>query len=457
MTVVREIEKLGDRIHGRRRAAVLTRVRASIGADSLMLLDLDDDEIAVAALAGAVVEESTIRRLTSHDPGRRKGVVIAERKADRTIALVARRGSHTLLATFVGNAPSSWQRDLFGFVAEKLLRNPSARSAADENETPGENALILPPGFVTGESASMRALLAQVRSAANARIDVLVTGETGSGKELVARALHESGWGRKAAFVAINCAAIPGDLLESELFGVHGRVATGVDPRQGLVLRANGGTLFLDEIAELPERLQAKLLRVLQEREVLPLGAARPTPIDLRVIAASNRDLKNLIHEGQFRADLYYRLRGLELFVPPLRERREDIPGLAQEFLDRAVLEVNKRITGITPKALDLLLAHDWHGNVRELASDIRCAVLIAPDGAPLRASHFAARHAIAEEPPLRSLQDAIDATERGEIERALAATGGNRTRAASLLGITRNGLALKLRRHGLRGDKPLR
>jgi transcriptional regulator with PAS, ATPase and Fis domain len=280
---------------------------------------------------------------------------------------------------------------------------------------------------------------------------VLVVGETGSGKELLARTIHLTG--ARGSFVAINCAAIPSELLEAELFGVQRRVATGVDPRQGLFLRANGGSMFLDEIGEMPERLQVKILRVLQEREILPIGASHPIPIELRVIAASNRDLGRLVREGTFRADLYYRLRGIELRVPPLRERSDDIPQLALHFLECAAADYNKRVTGITRKALDVLRAHDWPGNVRELESDVRHAVLVCPTGSALDSQHFARSESGAADidRAVRPLQEAVNEIERREIERALSAAGGNKSRAARLLGITRNGLALKLRRLRIR------
>jgi two-component system response regulator HupR/HoxA len=292
---------------------------------------------------------------------------------------------------------------------------------------------------------------------------VLLSGETGTGKELFARVVHRSGPAHNGPFVAINCAAIPPELLEAELFGVERHVATGVDPRAGLFIAANGGTMFLDEIGDLEERLQAKILRVLQEREVLAVGATRPRKISVRIVSASNRDLGELVARGRFRADLYYRLRGLEFHIPPLRSRFDDIPLLALEFLARASEEHGKRIAGITDTAIELLKTHPWPGNVRELQSEVHRAVLLCGNGDSLRPEHFTLRVPIlgcdeldpvalpvSAEREGASLRERVDATERDAISRALRKSHGNRSVAAKALGITRNGLANKVRRLGL-------
>jgi transcriptional regulator with PAS, ATPase and Fis domain len=329
--------------------------------------------------------------------------------------------------------------------------------------------------------------MSRIEGAVASKMDVLLLGETGTGKEFFARMIHSSGATGNGPFVAINCAAIPTDLLEAELFGVQARYATGVDARVGRFAQADGGSIFLDEIGELAEPLQAKMLRVLQEREVLPLGASEPRHIDLRVIAASNRDLLSLVDHGRFRRDLYYRLAGLEFRIPPLRERPDDIPALALAFLERFSQEQQKTIRGISRRALELMLAHDWPGNVRELQNEIARAVLHCHEGGILRTEHFpsvlralqaghtrSGEHAAAEPvapqaPPVapaappaisitepippealpQALQGRIAALEREEIRRALDSTGGNKTAAARLLGITRNGLALKMKRLG--------
>jgi transcriptional regulator with PAS, ATPase and Fis domain len=294
---------------------------------------------------------------------------------------------------------------------------------------------------------------------ARSDLSVLLTGETGTGKEMFARLIHDSSSRAAGPFIAINCAAIPAELLEYELFGIGGRVATGVDAREGFFVQAHGGTLFLDEIGDLPERLQPKLLRALQEREVLAVGGSAPRKVDVRAVAASNRDLERLVKEGLFRADLFYRLRGIELRLPPLRERREDLPALLLAFAARAAAKYGKRVRGVSRRALSTLLSHDWPGNVRELESLIERAVLLCPDGGTLQREHLGIVETDHAEPiqtalPValpgpeeETLQAQVDAVEREAILRALAAAKGNKSKAARLLGITRNGLALKMER----------
>jgi transcriptional regulator with PAS, ATPase and Fis domain len=344
-----------------------------------------------------------------------------------------------------------------------------------------EEALEVPDAMIEGSSTAMRELMGQLRATVHSTLDVLLLGETGTGKELFARMVHASGPKREGPFVAINCAAIPSELLEAELFGVVGRVATGVDPRPGRFTQAGGGSIFLDEVGELPERLQAKLLRVLQEREVLPIGSSRPRKIDVRVISASNRDLARLVQERGFRADLYYRLRGLEFHIPPLRERREDLPELILTFASRASRKYRKRVQGVSRRALTQLMEYSWPGNVRELETEVERAVLLCPAGGTLESEHFGSIRweeerqrsgssgeiAVAApaslgsssegtdagaqaEPDRRPLKERVDELERAAIAEALATTGGNKTRAAELLGITRNGLSLKMKRLGL-------
>ena len=305
--------------------------------------------------------------------------------------------------------------------------------------------------MVPGSSPAMRDLLAQVKSAAGSAIDILLTGETGTGKELIARAIHASGSGRAGQLVTVNCAAIPAELLEAELFGIHGRVATGVDPRPGRLLLAEGGTVFLDEVGELAPSLQAKLLRFLQEREVHAIGAPAPKRVDLRVVAATNRDLRDDVRLGRFRADLFYRLRGLELRIPPLRERKEDIPELALAFACRASAESKKAIRGITRRALAALVEHDWPGNVRELEADVRRAVLVCPDGGSIGTEHLSAATLDSREgtrvdrDPRRRLVE----EELRMLERALAEAGGNHAEAARRLGLKRTTFLMRLSRAG--------
>jgi DNA-binding NtrC family response regulator len=312
--------------------------------------------------------------------------------------------------------------------------------------------LRFPARYVPGDSPTMRAFYAQLRPAVDGDLPVLILGETGVGKEFLARIVHDSSSRRAGPFVAVNCAAIPADLLEAEMFGIRRGVATGVAERRGRFELAHGGTLFLDEVGEMPLLLQAKMLRALQEKEVQPLGGPA-VPIDVRVVAATNSDLPARMEDGRFRRDLYFRLAGLSLHVPPLRERREDLPALVHAFLGTFAREAGKGIRGITVKALRSLLDYPWPGNVRELEHEVRRLVHLCPEGSAIDATMLPARLAAAPPAPARTLdlRRNLDALEAKLIADALAGAGGNRTRAARELGISRNGLATKMTRFGIR------
>jgi two-component system response regulator HydG len=303
-----------------------------------------------------------------------------------------------------------------------------------------------------GVSPAFRRLLAAVERLAEADVTVLVLGESGTGKELVARALHWGGRRGEGPFVALNCAALPESLLESELFGIERGVATGVERRAGLVERATGGTLFLDEIGDMTLAVQAKLLRVLQEREVMRVGGARPIPVDVRVVAATHRDLEGAVRAGRFREDLYFRLKVASLRVPPLRERPEDVPLLAQHFLARFAARHDRPGLRFAPDALAALAQRAWPGNVRELENAIEQAVVMT--AGPLIEPADLGVEAPAAPAPGQAYRAAVRAvvgdTERSLIERALAECGQNRTKAAQLLGIGRRTLLYKLKRYGL-------
>ncbi|HEV8582161.1 MAG TPA: sigma 54-interacting transcriptional regulator [Thermoanaerobaculia bacterium] len=325
----------------------------------------------------------------------------------------------------------------------------------------GGPELPFPEGYVPGESPSMLALYRELQAVAGSDIPVLLLGETGAGKEHLARILHAWSSRRAAPFIAINCAAIPADLLEAEMFGIAKGVATGVQERAGRFELAHGGTLFLDEIGDMPLSLQAKLLRALEDEEVCPLGG-KPIGLDVRVVSATNGVLRQRVEEGRFRADLYYRLAGAVLEVPPLRERPADISRLVECFLRSMPREARKRVRGITLRALELLVSYPWPGNVRELEHEIRRLVYVCPDGQPIDAGllsptirHSAAASATASTVggSLR-LEDHLASLERRLITEALERTRGNRTRAAALLGISRNGLAIKMERLGLGSEQ---
>ena len=308
-----------------------------------------------------------------------------------------------------------------------------------------------------GTSNAMREVLRQVEKVQATRATVCIEGETGTGKELIASLIHYQSPRRDKLFVAQNCAAVPENLLESELFGHKKGAFTGADSdKKGLFEVADGGTLFLDEIGEMSLGLQAKLLRVLQESEVRPLGATQPRKIDVRIICATNRALEKEVAEGRFRQDLYYRLKVYPIRLPPLRERREDIPLLAEHFLKKYASELKKPILGFTPDALAQLGSYNWPGNIRELENEVQRLCIqvesehfITPD---LLASHLRQAEGVVDRiaPKKGPLKDMMDEVERFLILQCLGEHDGNKTRAAEALGITREGLHKKLARFGM-------
>ncbi len=303
---------------------------------------------------------------------------------------------------------------------------------------------------IIGQSAAMVKLLDTVAQIASTEATILITGESGTGKEMVANAIHYNSQRKEAPFIKINCAALTETLLESELFGHEKGAFTGADRRrEGKFRQADGGSLFLDEISEMSPAMQVKLLRVLQEREITRVGGAEVVRIDVRVIAASNKDLKQQILAGRFREDLFYRLNVVNLFVPPLRERREDIPLLAQYFLNLFAGKNSKSIKGFTPQAMEKLLRYTWPGNVRELMNTVERAVVLA------RAEYLntddLALMTTAEEVTAGTAQGnlpenlPLEEVERRTILETLDAAGGNKSEAARRLGITRKTLRKKL------------
>jgi two-component system response regulator AtoC len=307
-----------------------------------------------------------------------------------------------------------------------------------------------------GGSAAMQEIFALVRRVAPTKTAVLITGETGTGKEMIARAIHNLGPRRERLFVPLNCAAIPAELLESELFGhTRGAFTGATAARTGKFEVANGGSLFLDEIGDMPVALQAKLLRVLQESVVEPLGSNRRVSLDVRVISSTNRDLATRIADGTFREDLYYRLNVFRLHVPPLRERREDVVPLARAFLDRYARELQRGALELAPDAAAPLERYPWPGNVRELQNAMERAAVLAP-GAEIdaRLVHGILPGAAGDEADgaaedLR-LDPAVATFERRLILRALKASGDNKAEAARLLGVSERTLWYKLKRHRL-------
>ncbi|MDR3016928.1 MAG: sigma-54 dependent transcriptional regulator [Delftia acidovorans] len=320
-------------------------------------------------------------------------------------------------------------------AAQNLSQNP---------EQEGDDAEL-----VSGSEA-MRQVFKRIGLAADSDATVLVLGETGTGKELVARALHRNSARAERPFVAVNCAAIPADLMESELFGhVKGAFTGAVSDRAGRFREAQGGTLFLDEVGDMPLPTQAKILRALQEREITPVGASRALPVNVRIIAATHRDLPAAVKEGRFREDLWYRLQVVPVHLPPLRERLGDVLLLAEHFLRQGGGASPKRLGA---DAARLLLAHDWPGNVRELRNAMERAALLCP-GPVIGAEHIGLQPAVAQGPAIDwngPLAAAVAQLEREMVTRALAAATGNRAEAARRLGLSRQQLYRKLAEFGL-------
>lgn len=329
-------------------------------------------------------------------------------------------------------------------AAAARARAGDAPGASDDAGDAGDAGEV---GGIVARSPKMKRALEIVRSVAGSSSTVLIQAESGTGKELIARAIHASSERAAGPFVPIDCGALPEALIEGELFGCERGAFTGAErARSGLFRSANGGTLFLDEVGELPLAAQAKLLRVLQQREVRPLGSSVSHAVDVRIVAATNRDLRSEVQLRRFRADLYYRLRVVSIPLPPLRERREDVVPLAGYFVERFGAG---RVIGIEPDALDALLAQRWEGNVRELEHTLEAAVALAR-GPFLRAADLDLSQPGPDAPPPSQIPLALEAYERACIREALHQSAGDVRRAAGLLGIGRSTLYRKMVLHGL-------
>ncbi|HEV7395545.1 MAG TPA: sigma 54-interacting transcriptional regulator [Pyrinomonadaceae bacterium] len=337
--------------------------------------------------------------------------------------------------------------------------------STQEQETLAGTSLM--PGFIHSSPAMTR-LVEEVHKIRSSDVTVLVTGESGTGKELVARAIHAISSRRDKVFVPFNCTAVPKELSEGYLFGYRRGAFTGaVNDSQGVIRTAAGGTLFLDEIGDLPLDVQPKLLRFLQEGEIQPLGEQRPLKVDVRIIAATNTDLEEMVAQGRFREDLYYRLNVIRLRVPPLRERRSEVPTIVSYYINHYSAKFGRKDIQITPQATDLLMVSDWPGNVRQLCNEIQRIVARAEDGTLITPEHLSPELKRTGSPispasssmagqiqlatiPTGTLADAFAEVERRMIADALRRHNGNISRAARELGLTRRGLYLKLERHSL-------
>ncbi len=304
-----------------------------------------------------------------------------------------------------------------------------------------------------GKSAGMQEIFALLKRVAPTQTTVLITGESGTGKEVVARAIHRLSQVASKIFLPVNCAAIPEQLLESQLFGhVRGAFTGAVVSQEGLFARARGGTIFLDEIGDMPLGLQSKLLRAIEAKEILPVGSTQPLTIEVRVVAASNRDLKQMVDAGQFREDLYYRLNVVGIHLPPLRDRREDIPSLVEYLVRRHNREMKRAYRGVDNATLKLLMSQPWKGNVRELDNVIEHAMILGEgEWITLQDLPRALRDTSDPLPPVGDdLRDALHAYDRIHIETVLRRTGNDKRKAADLLGLSLSSLYRKLNELGI-------
>jgi putative PEP-CTERM system response regulator len=427
-------------------------LEASNGPEALAVLrDHDVDVVMLDLRMPGETGIDVLPRVKAADPS--GVVVVATAVRDVRMAVEAmRRGAYDYMT-------KPFDVDEIRLVVGRALEKRalerevlSLRSALAETTPAAANGFA---GMVGRHPAMVRIyqLIAQV---AETNVTVLITGESGTGKELVARAIHQQSPRRSAPFVAVNVAAIPDTLIESELFGHERGAFTGAHARKlGRFELAHGGTVFLDEMGSLRLDLQAKLLRVLQEREIERLGGTRPVPVDVRVLAATNVDLRRAVRERTFREDLFYRLNVVPLHVPPLRERRDDIPRLVRHFVRKIARESHRDVRDVSTGALDALTRYDWPGNVRELENIVHRAVVLARgpviqlQDVPLDvAMPEAAR---VQETSAAPLRDACDRFERQYVLRALEGVHWNVSRAARLLGVHRNTILAKLATWGVR------
>jgi two-component system, NtrC family, response regulator AtoC len=420
------------------------------GDQALMLLDKGDFDVVVTDLHmghpdGIAFCQRVVER--RHDI---PVIVLTAFGSLDTAVLAIRAGAYDFISKPV-------QIDVLGIA----LRRASKHRALHEEVKRLRSASGAPPSEsseLLGSSPAMHAVHDVVARVADSDASVLITGESGTGKEVVARVLHRTGRRREGRFVAINCAAMPEPLLESELFGhARGAFTDAKEAHAGLFTQASGGTIFLDEIGDMPLGLQPKILRVLQERTVRPLGASSELPVDVRVIAATNRDLESAIEERRFREDLFFRLNVIHLELPPLRAREGDILTLTQHWIAKTAAREKRSILGVSPAAAEKLVAYSWPGNVRELQNCIEHAVALAryeqitPEDLPDKIKNYRSSHVLAASDDPSELVP-MEEVERRYILRVLQAVAGNKTAAARVLGIERKTLYRKLERYGTEG-----
>ncbi len=438
-------------------ASALALVVQELGARRCCLVEWSGEELVVVAAAGAVDEPLPLDAPGSRTPFRSTRLEDGRAVTWAVTTPPVPPSGIMVSGDYVGRAESSPLLRTLLALWRRLRRDPE--QVVHGNDDVKARSLAFPDGYVSGASPAMTSLFDQMKPLVQGDLPVLIEGETGAGKELIARILHGSSARARGPFVAVNCAAVPAELLEAEMFGIGKGVATGVTERPGRFRLAHGGTLFLDEIGDMSLDLQSKLLRALQEKEIQPVGERAPVAVDIRFLAATNNDLLGRMEAGRFRSDLYFRLAGYVLRIPPLRQRREDVPALVEFFMGSFSREISKRIQGMTPNALQALIDYSWPGNVRELEHEVRRLVYLCSAGgvidSTLVSPHILTPLApeVSEAQPSPNgldLDEHVKRLEETLIRQALASTSNNVTRAAKLLGISRNGLADKMQRLGL-------
>jgi two-component system, NtrC family, response regulator PilR len=359
----------------------------------------------------------------------------------------------------VESAVKALKLGAFDFVSKPLdladLRKLVAQAVKLAGRDIGADTGVIVAPRLLGRSVAMERLRELIARVARSQAPVHIAGESGTGKELVAQLIHESGARHDAAFVPVNCGAIPGELMESELFGhKRGSFTGAVADKPGLVQAAEGGTLFLDEVADLPLHMQVKLLRLIQEKTVRPVGESREVPVDVRILSATHTDLAALVAEGRFREDLYYRINVIEIKVPPLRARLEDVPDLARAILARLARRSKLAVPEIAPEALKVLTAYQYPGNVRELENILERALTLCADGRITPADIAVRSGPAPPAAPVEAGEGALDAQvehlERDAILKALEQTRYNKTAAAKALGITFRALRYRIKKLGI-------
>ena len=431
---------------------------------------LVDDDVSLLKLLGMRLE-SRGYRVTTAESGRealkrldvaRPDLVLSDLRMDEMDGLalfqeLQRRmpGLPVILLTAHGSIPdavSATRQGVFGFLTKPVDRDELFSAIDDalaQRSTSGSEGNEHWREAIITRSPEMERVLEQARMVAASDVSVLITGASGSGKELLAGAIHKASPRADKPFVAINCGALPEQLLESELFGhARGAFTGAVSEHRGLFQAADGGTLFLDEIGDMPLTLQVKLLRALQERHIRPLGSTTSVPVDVRIISATHRDLDRAMREGEFREDLYYRLNVVNLRLPPLKERAEDVPLLAKHLVAQAAARHKPFVKGFSPEALNLLAASAWPGNVRQLVNVVEQCVALTTS--PMIPEGLVAQALAVEDNALPTFNDARAGFERSYLVKVLKITEGNVTQAARIAGRNRTDFYKLLARHQL-------